>query len=387
MSLNFDTKTPNTKTHAPPAASYVHAEAFENESVALGKDWFFVAPETVVPNPGDYYSFRALKQPLILVRQKDHSLRIFGNHCKHRYMKLLEGSGTCSKIVCPYHAWTYTTDGKLKSAPEISDFPGLEKDKVRLEEVPVLERNGLVFVCVDKDKRTQKTVVATQTKRFTKEIDKAFMGLGGFHDFQNLVPLVRSSNSIWKCNWKLVVENFNESYHLSFAHRNSIGPESPSALVRESRRTIRTEQKPRFAVHYNFSRDNKVNSLKPHGEDSADRAHCQIISLFPNCLLSVSPGSLFWMRVNPLRVNRTEVTWGVSVSTDLIREFDNELESFIADHVGKIETSAIEDRRILEGLQEGVQFETKEHGWLHQRSESQIPRFWQYLASLEAGQP
>ena len=93
------------------------------------------------------------------------------------------------------------------------------------------------------------------------------------------------------------------------------------------------------------------------------------------------------MRVNPLRVNRTEVTWGVSVSTDLIREFDNELENFIADHVGKIETSAIEDRRILEGLQEGVQFETNEHGWLHQRSESQIPRFWQYLASLEAGQP
>ena len=90
------------------------------------KEWICIGRAAEIPNTGDYLTFDLLDQSVLAIRQKDASIKVFANVCAHRCAKLLEDRGNSGRIVCPYHAWTYRTDGQLIAAPYMDQTPGFD---------------------------------------------------------------------------------------------------------------------------------------------------------------------------------------------------------------------------------------------------------------------
>src|SRR5262249_7036633 len=83
------------------------------------KVWNFLGAADRLRRPGDYFTVNFAGVPVIVLRDGDDQLRAFANSCRHRGSALLDGSGNCQRIVCPYHSWNYRLDGSLAHAPEM----------------------------------------------------------------------------------------------------------------------------------------------------------------------------------------------------------------------------------------------------------------------------
>ncbi len=95
-------------------------------------EWLCVGREEYLPEPGDYYDFDLLGDPLIIVRGQDTQIRALSNVCRHRYMPLVSGRGRTDRFVCPYHAWGYDTQGQLIAAPHMEGSKRFQMRDCRL---------------------------------------------------------------------------------------------------------------------------------------------------------------------------------------------------------------------------------------------------------------
>src|SRR5215208_4803877 len=142
---------------APARPAALPARAYRDPGVAeleleriFERTWQFAAHVSRLPNPGSYLTATAGRQPVLVVRDHDGTLRAFRNVCRHRGSRLLAGSGECGKAIrCLYHGWTYRTDGELIGVPEARSIPGLDKSELGLFPVRVETVCGLVFVNLD----------------------------------------------------------------------------------------------------------------------------------------------------------------------------------------------------------------------------------------------
>ncbi len=107
-----------------------------------------VAHANEVARPGEFLTRDQLGAPLLIVRGEDGAVRAFLNVCRHRGATL-EGRerGECKRFVCPYHAWSYDTHGALAKVRHPTGFPTLEREAIRLAELPCVEAAGFVWVC------------------------------------------------------------------------------------------------------------------------------------------------------------------------------------------------------------------------------------------------
>jgi choline monooxygenase len=134
-------------------------------------------------------------------------LRAFYNVCSHRAHELLQGCGTAKMVTCPYHAWTYHTDGRLRSAVGQKRVEGFQAEEFALKQVRLEEYAGFVFVNLDPSAGT----FAAEAGKLAEEIA----------DYSPDAPKLKFSHRLTyeiKANWKNVVDNFLECYHCSVAH-------------------------------------------------------------------------------------------------------------------------------------------------------------------------
>src|SRR6476661_5536627 len=130
-----------------PVANYRSESRYRDEiERVLRRSATPFCPSAALTEPGSYVARNAAGVPLIAVRGKDMTVRVFRNACRHRGMQLAEGAGCKRAFVCPYHAWTYDLDGRLRGIPHEDGFPGLDKSTHGLVPVEAVERHGLVFV-------------------------------------------------------------------------------------------------------------------------------------------------------------------------------------------------------------------------------------------------
>jgi len=174
--------------------------------------WHVVAHVEQLSNPGDFVTVTIGGAPVAIVRHDDGTLRAFHNLCRHRGMTLLEGDGdTGSEIECMYHGWRYDLDGALRVVPQRrAQFPDLDPASCSLIPASVDVWEGMVFANPDPD---------------AMPLDEALGALPdhiGSHRPGHLA-LVGAADVRAACNWKLLVENHIDVYHLWYLHRESLG--------------------------------------------------------------------------------------------------------------------------------------------------------------------
>ena len=179
--------------------------ALEDERI-FSRTWQFVAHVAQLSEPGRYLTASAGSQPVLVLRDPEGELRAFRNVCRHRGSQLLSGSGECGKAIrCRYHGWTYRLEGDLIGVPEARSIPGLDKSALGLFPVAVEEMCGLIFVNLDADATPLAEQVAGLPERLAR------------YRFEELTPKVEDLSG-QPANWKVVVDNYLEGYHVPIAH-------------------------------------------------------------------------------------------------------------------------------------------------------------------------
>ncbi|HEX4694394.1 aromatic ring-hydroxylating dioxygenase subunit alpha [Sphingomonas sp.] len=182
-------------------------QAVEMERV-IRPSWQIVCHVSDIARPGDFHTLDYLRESVIAIGGTDGEVRAFANVCRHRAMRLVEGpSGCARKIVCPYHAWTYDSDGRLSGVPFKSDYPSLRLEDNGLAPVEVELWRGFVFVRLEDDGGPS---VAAMMAPYDAEIAPY-----RFEEMRCLSPVRERPRAV---NWKNVGDNYSDNLHIPVAH-------------------------------------------------------------------------------------------------------------------------------------------------------------------------
>ena len=210
----------------------------EREAIFL-RTWLHIGHVCEIPEPGSFIrrEFAFARASLLIVRGKDNEVRAFHNACTHRGTQLTsEECGKQSRFTCPYHAWTFGTDGALISAPDFDRFY-VPREACALKQVRCEVLAGLIFI------------------NFADQPDESLREFfGPIAEGMERLPMAQATDfTEWtyeiEANWKTNFDNFQENYHLRFIH------------PRTGAQTIGEENPFGYPTHYGFSGPHRSQTL------------------------------------------------------------------------------------------------------------------------------
>lgn len=202
-----------------PPACYTDAAFYDFEKEAVfNHEWLCLGREEQVKASGDYFTTTIIGEPLVIVRDRNGTVRALSSVCQHRAMLVVEGEGNTRGFVCPYHHWTYDLDGRLVGAPAMDRTCNFDKKSHSLPELKVEIWQGFIFVNFDLDAPPLAPRLAT---------------LGAYLDNFQLpsAELAEKITGQFAWNWKVMFENNNDGYHASKLHQGPLHDFIPSHLA------------------------------------------------------------------------------------------------------------------------------------------------------------
>jgi phenylpropionate dioxygenase-like ring-hydroxylating dioxygenase large terminal subunit len=362
LELVENSSHPFEQARAMPPSVYTSSEflAAEIENI-FSKEWICVGRSSAMSKPGDYVTIEVAGQPIIVMRGTDGQLNAMSNVCLHRMSTLLHHEGNTRAIVCPYHAWTYNLDGTLRGAPAMTHNCGFKRDDYRLPRFRCEEWLGWAMVTLNPDAPSVASSLA--------EVH----GLIDDYQMENYVETFRETH-VWDTNWKILAENFMESYHLPVCHANTIGGLSRLDEM------VCPPGRPTFNYHTILKDDTlKIGLAHPNNTRmKGDRRRTTfLLSVYPSLLITITPGYFWYLSLHPRGVGQVNIIFGGGMAPEFIQSPESQQQlgqlKALLDHVN------IEDRGCTEKVYRGVSSAVARQGHLSHLERPNF-EFAQYIA-------
>lgn len=348
---------PVEKAISLPFGVYNNRDVYTYETDAIFRnEWVFICCEQELPYNGDYYAFDLVGEKLVILRGQNGKLQALSNNCRHRGTPLLnEGFGnTENNIVCPYHGWTYNDDGVLKAVP----LPGaieVEKKEHCLPKFRLESWHGLLFIHLGDNP-------VSLAQRF-QGIDDYL----GYFDLPSFQYNHQGSVEHWDANWKLIMENGIESYHLFKVHKNTLETVTPT------RQAYYVAGSSEWTLTGGKMLDDSSKLMKYlWGKQPEVFNHYILISLPPSFVGILTHEGLMWLQVLPVNEHQSVIRSG-GISSD---------KSSYESRASKLFTDAFfrEDQEMCERVQQGMNSQCTSGGKLVEL-ERVVADFHQFIAS------
>lgn len=312
-----------------PVENYLDPGRFADELKLLRAMPSVFVPSAAIPNPGDHVERDVFGVPLFAVRGRDRRARVFRNACRHRGFALVEGAGCSRALVCRYHGWTYRLDGSLSHVPHAEAFPGLDPATRGLVEVASAEVDGLIVI---------------------DAVDSPGAGsLAAFTDGSpwrdKLLPferLVRVNSTLRAMNWKVLVEQFLEGYHIRSTHTDTFFP-----LQYDDLNVVETFG-PNSRVTFPYRNIERLRD-RPESSWTTDARVTYVYQLFPNVMIGTFPDLVLFIVIDPVDVNHSTVTIYALVTPEVAQRGRG-----TGDGGGLLNRGGVEDNEMSEGVQRGL---------------------------------
>ncbi|WP_198598411.1 aromatic ring-hydroxylating oxygenase subunit alpha [Mangrovicella endophytica] len=352
---------------AMPPSVYKDSAFLDRElETIFGQEWICVGRASALANPGDYLTYDLAGQPIIVLRDREGQLRALSNVCLHRMSTLLEGSGNTRSIVCSYHAWTYNLDGTLRGAPFMKETTGFCKEDYRLPQIRCEAWLGWIYVTLNKD--------AASVRELFRPVEE----LVSHYGMENYVECFRETH-VWDTNWKVLAENFMESYHLPVCHAATVGPHS------KLKEMVCPPGLPVFNYHW-ITKEASLAIGNAHPDNTrlqGDwRKTTALLALYPSHLITLTPGYFWYLSLHPKGTGQVHITYGGGLSPEFMA--DPKAEEYIRDLKVLLDEVNVEDRECTEKVFRGLNADAAKAGHLSYL-ERPIYDFTQYIAERAAG--
>jgi choline monooxygenase len=325
-----------------PVENYLNPSRFTEELRSLRAMPSVFVPSAAIPNPGDHVERVAFGVPLFAVRGHDRRARVFRNACRHRGFALVEGAGCSHAFVCRYHGWTYRLDGSLSHVPHADAFPDLDMSTRGLVEVASREMDGLIVIgpldSVDAGWQT-----------WADEAMEWLIDGSPWRD--KLVPaeqLVFMESTLRDINWKVLVEQFLEGYHIRSTHKDTFFPVQYDDL------NVVETFGPNSRITFPYRNIERLRD-RPENTWTVGARVTFLYQLFPNVMLATFPDVISMISIDPVDVDHSTVTVYSMVRPDVAERASLDASSNLVGQGSFIERGLVEDNEMSAGVQRGLQ--------------------------------
>ncbi len=355
-------------------------------------EWYCLAHVSQIPAIGDFLNLDLFGDPLIVVRDKSNTIQVLSRVCPHRAMDIMppgfghdghgpaeprEGKPGCGHtrlFLCPYHSWTFELDGQLKACPEMQQAKGFCRDDVGLRRYRSEVWQGFIFVNLD--------------GQAPKSVAEQYATLGEHLSKWNLADHQVVVEKEWDCpfNWKVLTENFMESYHHAGAHSTTLQPMMPA------RDTWNEEERPHYIrCHLPFKEKVRaeIAAAEAKGEQwdvfppipglqGEDRFEWGLFLGYPIFTFLVTPDAAVWYRIQPLGPNKLKLLTTVLASPAAVAHPN--FETMRAEMARQAVDFHLEDMEVCCAVQRGMYAAGHQRGRLS-HLEMSIWQIQRYLAA------
>ena len=339
----------------------------QEQKLIFSNQWLGLGRADRLETPGEYEVFELCGQSLFLIRDQDNILRLYANTCRHRGAKLLDGTGQCQAISCPFHGWTYTLDGNLKYAKTMSENPNFDFSEHSLIEYKLKELQGFLFAFLG----NQPTDLDSQLGDFSE-----------LHQPWSLNELITTRREVFEvqCNWKAFLDVFNEYYHLSNIHPTSI--DNLYIKPEESDKTTGD-----YASQFGFTtgtgallETHQSNALpKMENLESPWSLGARYSWVFPNMTFAASQEAIWVYEANPITSQSCQVRQSICFpkNTTELADFKEKSQAYYQ----RLDDALDEDITALENQQKGLNKSPSLQGQFSTLMEANVATFAQWYAN------
>lgn len=322
----FDPTLPFEHARAIPSLWYLDEGIYNAECQAIfGRNWIAIGRKDEAPTPKSYFQLEVAKEPIVVLRGEDDTLRAFSNVCRHRATQLLtdpQGTLQGDCVECNYHGWRYDLKGHLCRAPELGQVKGFTREGHSLVPFDTASWGPLVFVRMQQGKDDFLTTLLPLVER-TKDRNLSSLKWGGRKEYEVA------------CNWKVYVDNFLDGgYHVPTIH--------PALAKALNYKEYRTEVFDRCSLQHS-----PVQSAGDEAVDVRQGSDAMYWWVFPNLMVNIYKDVMDTNIVIPLGPNKCKVIFDFYFSS----EWDK---SSIDKYIESSHQVQLEDMGVCKRVQRGL---------------------------------